>query len=141
MKVKCSFCKTYVPKEEAISQGIVYFCSEDHMWEKHNSVTKKSAERQRVAPKKKPRRDEPSAAVRRAVNEADGGQCAWCGSTQTLVQHHIKYRSEPGPTDHSKSNLITLCTYHHLVVHTDKRTYKKILLIMTWLRDGVDARG
>jgi len=62
------------------------------------------------------RRRRPSAALRRAARERDQGRCRFPGCESRRVDlHHIVYWSHGGRTD--LENLISLCKYHHLLVH------------------------
>ena len=56
------------------------------------------------------------AAIRRALNARDRG-CRFPGCTHTrfLHGHHIQHWANEGET--SLGNLVTLCSYHHLLVH------------------------
>jgi hypothetical protein len=62
------------------------------------------------------RRRRPSSAIRRAARERDHGRCRYpgCESRRTDL-HHIQHWASGGPTD--LANLISLCPYHHKVVH------------------------
>jgi hypothetical protein len=55
-------------------------------------------------------------AIRRAMNARDQG-CRFPGCTHTrfLHGHHIQHWAHDGET--SLSNLVTLCSYHHTLVH------------------------
>jgi len=52
-------------------------------------------------------------------------RCAYCGTTLNLHSHHIVYRSQGGADTHD--NLITLCWFHHSVVHNDPKWMLKLL--------------
>jgi hypothetical protein len=62
------------------------------------------------------RRRRPSSAIRRAARERDGCRCRFpgCESRRTDL-HHIQHWVNGGRTD--LDNLISLCPYHHKVVH------------------------
>ena len=62
------------------------------------------------------RRRRPSSAIRRAARERDGCRCRFpgCESRRTDL-HHIQHWINGGRTD--LANLISLCPYHHKVVH------------------------
>jgi hypothetical protein len=62
------------------------------------------------------RRRRPSSAIRRAARERDGGRCRYpgCESRRTDL-HHIQHWVNGGRTD--LDNLISLCPWHHKVVH------------------------
>lgn len=56
-------------------------------------------------------------AVRRAVVSAFHHRCAvpGCGNATWLDVHHIRHRSRGG--DHSRDNLLLLCSTHHRLIH------------------------
>ena len=62
------------------------------------------------------RRRRPSSAIRRAARERDHGRCRFpgCESRRTDL-HHIRHWVNGGRTD--LDNLISLCPWHHKVVH------------------------
>ena len=62
------------------------------------------------------RRRRPSSAIRRAARERDGCRCRFpgCESRRTDL-HHIQHWANGGRTD--LDNLISLCPWHHKVVH------------------------
>ena len=62
------------------------------------------------------RRRRPSSAIRRAARERDKCRCRFpgCESRRTDL-HHIQHWASGGRTD--LDNLISLCPYHHKVVH------------------------
>jgi hypothetical protein len=62
------------------------------------------------------RRRKPSSAIRRAARERDHGRCRFPGCESRRVDlHHIQHWVNGGRTD--LDNLISLCPYHHKVVH------------------------
>ena len=62
------------------------------------------------------RRRRPNAALRRAARERDTCRCRFPGCESRRVDlHHIQYWSHGGRT--SLDNLISLCKYHHMLVH------------------------
>jgi hypothetical protein len=62
------------------------------------------------------RRRRPSAALRRAARERDTCRCRFPGCESRRIDlHHIQYWSHGGRT--SLANLISLCKYHHMLVH------------------------
>jgi HNH endonuclease len=62
------------------------------------------------------RRRRPSSAIRRAARERDNGRCRFPGCESRRVDlHHIQHWVNGGRTD--LDNLISLCPYHHMVVH------------------------
>jgi hypothetical protein len=62
------------------------------------------------------RRRRPNAALRRAARERDKCRCRFPGCESRRVDlHHIRYWSNGGRT--KLDNLVSLCKYHHLLVH------------------------
>jgi len=62
------------------------------------------------------RRRRPNAALRRAARERDTCRCRFPGCESRRIDlHHIRYWSHGGRT--SLDNLISLCKYHHTLVH------------------------
>jgi HNH endonuclease len=62
------------------------------------------------------RRRRPSSAIRRAARERDHGRCRFPGCESRRVDlHHIQHWVNGGRTD--LDNLISLCPWHHKVVH------------------------
>jgi hypothetical protein len=62
------------------------------------------------------RRRRPNAAIRRAARERDQGRCRFPGCESRRVDlHHIRHWINGGRTD--LENLVSLCPYHHQVVH------------------------
>jgi len=62
------------------------------------------------------RRRRPNAALRRAARERDRCRCRFPGCESRRVDlHHIRFWSHGGRTD--LDNLISLCKYHHQLVH------------------------
>src|SRR5690242_7680517 len=62
------------------------------------------------------RRRRPSSAIRRAARERDHGRCRFPGCESRRVDlHHIQHWINGGRTD--LDNLISLCPWHHKVVH------------------------
>ena len=47
-----------------------------------------------------------------------------------LELHHIVYRSEDKKLINEPTNCICLCTFHHKLVHSNKKKYQPILLKM-----------
>jgi hypothetical protein len=62
------------------------------------------------------RRRRPNAALRRAARDRDTCRCRFPGCESRRIDlHHIQYWSNGGRT--SLDNLISLCKYHHTLVH------------------------
>ena len=158
-KVRCAFCKDYVVKESALRLGIQSFCGKEHrnQYLKHGkgagastkTNTEKLADKKRASDKfrKSARRASSSSggddsanvstAVREAVRANDREKCRFCGSTHNLHLHHIKYRSELKISQgrDNLTNLITLCSDHHSLVHTNKAVWQPVLLEAARLRE------
>lgn len=115
-KVECKLCRKMVPKDEAFRTALQSFCSKDHYIDYKNKPKASS----------KPKNNWDK--IRLEVIALDGGRCRLCGSATSLHVHHIVYRSEK--KDDSLSNLITLCSEHHDLVHSNKAKYQPILLEM-----------
>ena len=113
MKLRCTVCREYVQKEDAIRVGIVSFCSE-------SCRTKKSYMKKSKASEPMPQ------ALRDEVLSVDSSRCRYCGTTKMLHAHHAIYRSQGGK--HEISNLIMLCDEHHALVHSDKRRFQPLVL-------------
>lgn len=121
-KVRCAFCKEYIPKAGAIRDKVQSFCSPEHRMAKANQ-------------KPKPKSNEPSADLKQQVRELDGNRCRFCGRGGFLHVHHIVYRSQGGK--HEVGNLITLCDEHHGTVHSDKSVYAPLCEMIVLLRTDV----
>lgn len=78
-----------------------------------------------------PDRDDELQHARALVMERDGNRCRYCGGHRNLHIHHITYRSSG--VDHQPHNLITLCTEHHDLVHTNKRVWQPVLRAYIWI--------
>lgn len=53
--------------------------------------------------------------TREEVRRRDNGQCRICGTTESVHQHHIRFRSAQGSDE--ANNLVTLCFRCHEDVH------------------------
>lgn len=54
--------------------------------------------------------------------------CKLCSKNNTLVLHHILYRSQRKDLIDEPSNCIMLCNDCHLLVHSNKKKYQPILI-------------
>jgi hypothetical protein len=122
-KVKCSFCKNYVPKDKAIRSGVQSFCSSEHKLAKANEYSKPT-----------PKKNDPSDDLKQEVRDLDGNRCRFCGrSGVALHVHHVLYRSEGG--EHDVGNLLTLCNdCHNPMVHANKDLWQPLCLRLIELR-------
>jgi hypothetical protein len=64
-------------------------------------------------------------AIRRAMNARDQG-CRFpgCNHTRFLHGHHIQHWAHQGET--SLNNLVTLCSYHHTLIHEGGFTVERL---------------
>ena len=44
--------------------------------------------------------------------------------------HHVRYRSERKDLINEPNNCVCLCTFHHQLVHSNKKKYQPLLLKM-----------
>lgn len=126
MKVRCSFCKNYVEKEEAYSRGMSNYCNEVCFGSKVRKNQKPKPRKAKTAKILPPE-------MRASVLGSDGLKCRGCGVRENLHLHHIVYRSQGGTDD--PSNLITLCFKCHDMVHSDKKVWMPICLEIVKLRE------
>ena len=136
-KVKCTYCKEYVDKDEAILFGLGFACSQVCLQKKRKNQQEanrtKAQARAATTPGKRKRssgtskRKDPFPEGRKEATHArDHYRCRFCGRRSNhLVVHHIIYRSQPGCT-HEMDNLISLCELHHLEIHSNKNLYQPI---------------
>lgn len=112
MTYRCRACRQYHRDEPYRRVGLGSVCSEECL----------------KATSQSPRRATPKAAVlpdvRAAVLTRDRHRCRYCGCNDSLHLHHVHYRSEGG--EHHERNLITLCTTHHALIHSDKRRWQPL---------------
>ena len=66
------------------------------------------------------------------VMQRDNYKCRLldCTCYGKLELHHIQYRSEAKDLINEPTNCICLCTFHHKLVHSNKKKYQPILLKM-----------
>lgn len=116
MVVRCSGCKRYIDKADVFQRiGISAFCSQACV---DTRIRKASRTKKKRAPMTSELHD--------AVIMRDEFRCRYCGRFTDLHVHHIKYRSEGGPDE--ETNLITLCSEHHDLMHSNKRKWQPLLL-------------
>lgn len=138
-KVRCTRCRGYFDRVEAFAAtNVNRFCSEQCLDEHRDALNEKRRARERAkAPAKQARirkkafADPQYAVIREAVRARDGHRCRWCGGTDGIEVHHVRYRSQGGPDHHS--NLLTLCAEHHRKAHGNKRYWQPILLALLWV--------
>ena len=92
----------------SVSTAQMVACTAAHSWMTHGDAGAVLALGRR--------RRRPSSAIRRAARERDHGRCRFPGCESRRVDlHHIQHWINGGPTD--LDNLISLCPWHHKVVH------------------------
>jgi len=64
---------------------------------------------------------------RKEVYQRDGYKCLWCGSKKKLQAHHIKLWAHYPQLRYVLSNGITLCKYHHSLIHGKEQQYERML--------------
>jgi Domain of unknown function (DUF222)/HNH endonuclease len=85
------------------------------------------------------RRRRPTAALRRAVRDRDGGRCRFPGCESRRVDlHHVQFWRNGGKT--SYTNMISLCKHHHRLVH-DRGYFITASLGGGFTFTGPDGRG
>ena len=123
-KFKCGGCKKYYLQSESINSGITRFCSVDCMYDKR-------AKKPSAPAIKKANDHKIPDSVRKAVLIRDGARCRYCSIDTNLHLHHIVYRSQGGK--HTEDNLITLCSKHHELMHSNKRKYLNLCQGVIWM--------
>jgi HNH endonuclease len=100
--------RCHVEPAISVSTAQLIGCSSSWTWMLHDSAGKLLDLGRR--------RRRPNAALRRAARERDKCRCRFPGCESRRVDlHHIRYWSNGGPT--KLDNLVSLCKYHHLLVH------------------------
>ena len=80
--------------------------------------------------------------VRPAAIERDGHKCRFCGCTENLQVHHIRYQNERGENEYFNLNyLVTLCRKCHQIVSDAVKQAKdiKIEVPAFMVKPGVSA--
>lgn len=131
-KVKCAYCKNFIPKDEAVHIGIQNFCDMYHV-----SLYQDRTRLQQKGEYKAPTPKKTDAKSYAECKKRDNGRCRVCGTAQALHVHHILYRSEITVAEgrDNVSNLITLCLVHHDMMHSDKKLWQPVLKEAARLRD------
>lgn len=134
-KLRCTNCRQYRDRDTFYRvSSLEKVCSEECFLELRGSRNAPSERSLKSGgslggPTRRTRKDDPPPKTRAKVMLRDKGKCRFCGS-QAASQHHINYRSEG--VDHSEHNLIVLCQQHHDLVHSSKRKWKPLLLMVIW---------
>lgn len=139
-KIRCVFCRDYYLREEMYREVSPKVCSntclQDYLAALRLKRAQKTADRQagserRYVKKRQRQAESLPITVRRRIKRRDDEHCRWCGTSSNLQVHHIEYRSQGG-TDEDH-NLITLCTEHHMAIHSNKRVYQPLCRAYIWL--------
>ena len=139
-KIRCSNCKEYVYRDEAIRFGLASFCSQVCVEEKRTRTRSSSTAKAPGSRKRSHRTEGFPPEIKEAILAADRYKCRACNSkTGHLHCHHIVYRSEGG--QHTIDNGVTLCDDCHLyVVHANKKRFQPLLKKLVLLREtGADV--
>lgn len=66
------------------------------------------------------------------VMQRDKGRCVMFNyeCEGKIELHHVRYRSERKDLINEPNNCVCLCTFHHQLVHSNKKKYQPILLKM-----------
>lgn len=66
------------------------------------------------------------------VFKRDKGKCVMLNyeCKGKIELHHVRYRSERKDLINEPNNCVCLCTFHHQLVHSNKKKYQPILLKM-----------
>lgn len=116
-KFRCGGCKEYFEKDQvAVVRGVQRFCSLDCIYN---------------IPKPKVKKKDIPDEIRKAVLKRDKNRCRFCRTNDALHLHHVIYRSSGGV--HVEHNLITLCNWHHSLIHSNKNRYQPLCLGVLWL--------
>lgn len=132
-KVRCSSCKNYLDRTQLYRTGLGGLggiCSEACYTIYLDKYRDKRKRRAIHRERKYGGRRLPGA-CRDRVRRRDQGRCRWCGTSEDLNIHHVRYRSEGGPD--TPKNLITLCFSCHKKAHSNKKKYQPIMLLWLWL--------
>ena len=64
------------------------------------------------------------------VMQRDNGRCVMLNyeCKGKIELHHVRYRSERKDLINEPNNCVCLCTFHHKLVHSNKKKYQPILL-------------
>lgn len=64
------------------------------------------------------------------VMQRDKGKCVMFNyeCEGKIELHHVRYRSERKDLINEPNNCVCLCTFHHKLVHSNKKKYQPILL-------------
>ena len=62
--------------------------------------------------------------------QRDNGRCVMLNyeCKGKIELHHVRYRSERKDLINEPNNCVCLCTFHHKLVHSNKKKYQPILL-------------
>jgi hypothetical protein len=80
--------------------------------------------------------------TRQAVLDRDGNKCRFCGCTDNLQAHHIRYQNDRGETDYfDKKYIVTLCRKCHQIVSdaVNEAKQTKIEVPAFMVKPGISA--
>lgn len=135
-RLRCTNCRAYKERDSFYKvSSLEKVCSQECFEELRRGRNTPSERSLKSAPllrqhgPRPKKKDDPPPKTRAEVTLRDRGKCRYCGAQSTML-HHINYRSEG--VDHSPHNLITLCQEHHELVHSSKKKWKPLLLMVIW---------
>lgn len=135
-KARCSQCRNYFDKDTMLKTGLgglggicSELCLEEYVARYRAKRVRRKENREKKYVNAGGRRL--PGTCRDRVKRRDNETCRWCGTTDGVQIHHVRYRSEGGPD--TPRNLISLCATCHERAHSNKRKYQPILLVWLWL--------
>lgn len=135
-KARCSQCKQYFMKDEMLQTGLgglggicTQECFDAYLQKVRDKRVRRKENREKKHVNTGGRRL--PGTCRDRVKRRDSETCRWCGTTDLVQIHHVRYRSEGGPD--TPRNLISLCAGCHERAHSNKKKYQPILLLWLWL--------
>jgi len=143
-KVRCGFCKTFIPKEGSVPYGLSHFCDTDCLTNKRFEIKTPKKSIKKNVKKKTKQNKSLSDETRQEVLRRDGYKCRFCGTQEDLCIHHVVYKSDPKnkPWQDQRSNLLVLCNQicHLKKVHGNKKKYQRLCLQIIWLAEVLDDK-
>lgn len=126
------YCKNLLKRHRQTK--IVFFCKKNKryidIWNDCQNCSDFILVRNRPIKKKSNKRITVTEETYNKVMQRDNYKCRLldCTCYGKLELHHIKYRSEAKDLINEPTNCICLCTFHHKLVHSNKKKYQPILL-------------
>lgn len=133
-KARCSQCRNYFEKDTMLRTGLGGLggiCSQECFDAYVEKCRAKRVRRREHREKKFSGGRRLPGTCRDRVRRRDEG-CRWCGTTDELQIHHVRYRSQGGAD--TPRNLLTLCWECHERAHSNKRKYQPVLLLLLYLQ-------